>query len=160
MRLQRAEAVLADELSQLEEQARSATAALAEKDRDVQQLKRRLEERPRAPAVETVEAVTISPADIDRAARKERERLQQLQDEWREKLRQAEVDLSIKRAKLARQRVEIEERIRSAPVNLPQTPATAPATAPAAADAPQSVSGHWLAKLGLTEADRVRRRKR
>ena len=156
MRLQRAEAVLDEELSQLEEQARSAAAALAEKDRDVQQLKRRLEERSRAPAVETVETVTTSKADIDGAVKKERERLQKLQEEWREKLRQAEVDLSIERARLARQRVEIEERIRSAPCVLPQTPAAAPA----AAAPPQSVPGHWLAKLGLTEADRVRRRKR
>jgi len=209
-RLQRAEAVLEEELSRLEEQARSAAVALAEqgpkqgdnpdweaekrrilaalesdcdendsdqradrlkvedvlqtaerilakKDREIQRLQQRLEELPRDPGTETVEAATINRAiDVDGAVRKERERLRQLQDEWREKMRQAEVDLSVERAKLARQRAEVEDRIRPAPGDLRQ----APAAATAADGILRSVPGRWLAKLGLSEADRVRRRKR
>ena len=129
---------------------------VAEKDREIQQLKRRLEELSPDAEARAASAATIAQAiDVDGAVREERERLRQLQDEWREKLRQAEIDLSVERAKLARQRAGLEDRTPSAPGDLP--PGSAEATAD---DASRSAPGHWLAKLGLTEADRVCRRKR
>ena len=157
-RLQRAEAIIEEELSRLEEQARSAAVALAEQGRKRgDDLDREAEELSPDSETETMKAAAIDQAiDVDVAVREERQRLQQLQEEWREKLRQAEIELSVERASLARQRAELEDRIRPAPGDLPQAPGTATATD----DAPPPTRGHWLAKMGLSEADRVRRRKR
>lgn len=46
--------------------------------------------------------------DQDDLVQQERARLQEIQKEWEEKLRQAEIDLSMERAKLARERTELE----------------------------------------------------
>ena len=60
--------------------------------------------------------------DTDELVRQERESLKQLQDGLREQLRKAEVDISLERAKLARERAELDEKLRgweSEKANLP-----------------------------------------
>ena len=52
--------------------------------------------------------------DQDEIIREERENLKQLQQQWEEKLRKAEIDLSVERAKIARERAELEEQLREA----------------------------------------------
>jgi hypothetical protein len=83
----------------------------------------------------------------DEIVRTERERLQQLQREWEEKLRQAEIDLSVQRAKIARDRAEIEERQRV--WQQQQTDHGPVGTDMAKSIKPQR--GRWLTRLGLKE---------
>jgi hypothetical protein len=141
----------------IEDVIRSTEKIVAEKDREIQQLKQRLEGHSREQETASVEAVESSQMfDMDAAVQEEQRRLQQLQDEWREKLRQAEIEVSVERATLARQRAELEDRIRSTGGVVPRLPGESSATE----DDQQPKRGRWLAKLGLTEADRVSRRKR
>ena len=79
----------------------------------------------------------------DEIIREEREKLQEVRREWEEKLRQAEIDLSMERAKLARERTELE----SARNEQNQT------------EEPEANSGKgrtrkWLDHLGLREDNR------
>ncbi|HEV3024384.1 MAG TPA: hypothetical protein VGX76_18035, partial [Pirellulales bacterium] len=78
--------------------------------------------------------------------RTERERLRQLQLEWEEKLRQAEVDLSVERAKMARERAEIEEIQRRFNETQSQNDEQ-----PIGAKDKKPQRGRWLARLGLKD---------
>ena len=49
--------------------------------------------------------------DQDELIQQEREKLRLLQEEWREKVRQSEIDISIERARVARLRAEIEDKV-------------------------------------------------
>ena len=137
----------------IEDVLNTTEKALAEKDREIEELRRRLAAQGGSARIEAEQSAARDQAiDADAVVREERQRLAQLQEQWREKLRQTEVEMSLERAKLARRHAELEERAR----NLP-------AAAPAAANLPdqpeQPASGRWLARLGLTEADRERRRR-
>ena len=81
----------------------------------------------------------------------ERERLKKLQEQWREKLRQAEIDLSLEQ--------------RSSPGNAPnwkrrpERPRMMPGRYSRSGEqdrqnAEQPARGRWLARLGLTERGR------
>ncbi len=75
----------------------------------------------------------------------ERLRLKELRDEWEQKQRQAEIEMSMERAKLARERLELQEKTRSYDDdNPPQTPEEINATK-------ASKRGRWLARLGLRD---------
>ncbi|HVA49097.1 MAG TPA: hypothetical protein VNH11_22230 [Pirellulales bacterium] len=122
--------------------------ALAAKDRQIEELEGLL-----AAQSANIGEVAVGAAAFaellsgDEVVRNERERLQQLQHEWEEKLRQAEIDLSVQRAKLARERAEIEERQRSLHDNQAGPPSST-AGAPAVV---RPDRGRWLARLGLKE---------
>jgi hypothetical protein len=124
-------------------------AAMAQKEQELDDLRRRL-----AAVSENQGAMAASAAasdallSHDEAIRAERARLQQLQLEWEEKLRRAEVELSVERAKMARQRAEIEERQRQLQ-ELQAEHADEPADAPVKEKKPQR--GRWLTRLGLKE---------
>jgi septal ring factor EnvC (AmiA/AmiB activator) len=80
--------------------------------------------------------------------RQERETLKRLQDGLREQLGKAEVDISLERAKVARERAELEEKIRGFEADRANTPATADANG----DKGKKQSGRkWLTRLGLGE---------
>ena len=97
-----------------------------------------------------VHAAFAQAFDQDEIIREERENLKRAQDEWREKLRKAEVDISLERAKLARERSELEERLqrlesqRSQDVSLPPS---------ADGDKSKKSGRKWLARLGLKEGE-------
>ena len=82
---------------------------LARRDQEISNLQHLLEQQS-----QTCEAgVSIGAAgiaemiDSDELVREERERLQQLQTEWEEKFRQSEIEASLERAKLSRERREL-----------------------------------------------------
>ncbi len=77
----------------------------------------------------------------------ERESLRQMQDEWRAKMRKAEVEISMERAQLARERMELEEKSLMIKRSQP-----AQSNAPAE-ESKQASKKHWLARLGLIEND-------
>lgn len=87
--------------------------------------------------------------DADELVREEREKLQAIKTEWQEKLRKAEIDLSLERAKLARERRELEQKHADLQDQLAL-----------AADHPPNVPGpdqprrrRWMTQLGLSETE-------
>ena len=132
---------------------------IAAKDHEIQQLKTRLEEQSRdgAASANALDAAsTDQMLNNDAVIREERGRLQRLQEEWQEKLRKAEVELSLERAKIARQRAELEEQARAVEVASPERPSTTDTDRQQQAE--PSGRGRWLARLGLTAADREPKR--
>lgn len=83
-------------------------AVVAEKDAEIQRLREQLASASDAP----IAADQGDPAllDNDAVIRVERQRIAQLEEEWREKIRSAELELSVERAKIARAQSELAER--------------------------------------------------
>lgn len=124
---------------------------VAEKDREIERLQQLLEEGAAADKVEAENALAIAAVlDKDLSIQKERLKLEKLQQEWQEKLRQAEIDLSVERAAIARERAKVEEKLeqlRSERAQLPQegTEADQPRRKPP--------RGRWLTRLGLRDPE-------
>ena len=86
--------------------------------------------------------------DTDAIIQEERKNLARLQEECRDKLRQAEVEISLERAKIARDRSQLDEKLHVleqqgidlTTVNEKKEPAKPP-------------RGRWLARLGLTGSE-------
>jgi hypothetical protein len=132
----------------IEEVLRTTDQIVAAKDREIQELKQQLE-RSASKAAGISNAAAIDEAmNSDPVVREERERLKRLQDQWREKLRQAEVEISLERAKIARERAELAEHLRASNPT-PSAPATEVLD-----HAGRPGQGRWLAQMGLTDADR------
>ncbi|WP_164100452.1 coiled-coil domain-containing protein [Candidatus Laterigemmans baculatus] len=87
--------------------------------------------------------------DADDLVREEREKLQAIKAEWQEKLRQAEIDLSLERAKLARERRELEQKH----ADLQQQLAEAAELHRDASPADQPRRRRWLTQLGLSDEE-------
>jgi len=140
---------------EVENVIKTTEVAIAAKDQEIVQLRQRLDqqgERREAPAGGAPEFDQA--LDQDAVIHEERERLQRLQNELEEKLRQAEIDLSIERADVARQRLEVEEIMRQFAEQV--TPAeTIPASTSAsdAAGDEKPAGRRWLARLGLKKQD-------
>lgn len=83
--------------------------ALAEKDRELAELQASLESRPASGEHRTDPREEILDADETVAA--ERQRLADLQTEWEQKLRAAELEFAVERAKLAREQSALKERM-------------------------------------------------
>ena len=141
----------------IQDVVRATEKIVAEKNRQILELQQQCEEAARENSAADAAAAMIDEAlDGDAMVQEERQRLKELQQQWQEKLRQAEIDISVERAKLGRERTELENRIRSAANDSSQAPSEGDTSEAAA----EPVGGRWLARLGLTEADRVGRRKR
>ena len=83
--------------------------------------------------------------EADSLVVEERLRLKHLRDEWEQKQRQAEIEMSMERAKLARERLELQARAdRHDEDNPPQTDAEKLA-------GKTRTRGNWLARLGLRD---------
>jgi hypothetical protein len=137
-----------DERLKMREVIDRTDAAIAAKDREIEDLRQLLSSQTANIGEVAVGASAV--ADVlssDEIVKTERERLQQLQQEWEEKLRQAEIDLSVQRARLARERAEIEERQRL--LQEQQAGHATGGTDTSMAAKPQR--GRWLARLGLKE---------
>ena len=81
--------------------------------------------------------------------REERERLQQMQEEWEEKFRQAEIEASLERAKLSRERQEVASKM----ADLEEQLAHAKRDSRHSASDDDGTSRRWLAKLGLADSN-------
>lgn len=127
-------------------------AVLAAKEQEIEELKQLLDAQSNNIGEMAVGAQAIAEMlNQDEVIAAERERLMQLQKEWEEKLRQAEIDLSVQRAKLARERAEIEERQRVLQQQQgEQVQGGSPADGSKSKKPPR---GRWLTRLGLKEQD-------
>lgn len=98
---------------QIEEVLAKTESLLAAKDRELESLRHLLENQAANLGAVAVGAAAVEQLlDQDEIIRQQRETLQRLEAEWREKLRQAEVQLSLERAALARKQAELEEKLR------------------------------------------------
>ncbi len=123
---------------------------VAHKDRELAELRMLLSQQSSNIGTVAVGASAIAESfDRDELIQQEREKLQQMQQEWRDKLRQAEIDISIERARIARQRLEIDEKMSAYDSARAQNSDDADN---AAANQPkQPTRGRWLARLGLKD---------
>jgi chromosome segregation ATPase len=132
---------------EIQEIVRTTDQALAEKDREIDAIKQVLQAQSNNLEDVVVGAAAVgSILDQDALICEERTNLQRLQQRWEEMLRQAEIELSLERAKLARDRSAIDEKIHAYEEKL----AVAPGNPTAAAKFPR---GRWLARLGLKDGN-------
>jgi hypothetical protein len=142
----------------IEDVLKTTDQVIADKDREIEELlSQRSAKQDLEDDKEALEQVDIGKIlDSDSVIQEERKRLLEMQEQWREKLRQAEIELSMERAQLARLRAELDAKARAAESALPKTPADANS----AENPEQPVHGRWLARMGLTEDDRQRIKRR
>jgi DNA repair exonuclease SbcCD ATPase subunit len=135
----------------IEEAIKSTERAVAEKDREIEELRRHLESQSKNVGEVAVGASAIAAAlDSDAIIRQERESLQQLQAKLREELKKAEVDCSLERAKVARERSELEEKMRQFASEKASIGHVEPGVGGADKNKKGSGGGgKWLARLGL-----------
>jgi chromosome segregation ATPase len=89
--------------------------------------------------------------DKDELVRSERESLHQMQENLREQLKKAEIDISMERAKIARERAEVDELLHALHQEKAQQVASAP---PAGGDkGKKPARGRWLSRLGLSDGE-------
>ena len=128
-----------------------------ERDREIDQLKRQLSNH--AASVDSViesnaaDRSSIELLDKDEIVQQERQRLLDLQREWQDKLRQAEVEISVHRARIARERSEVDEKLRVLESEKAAFANQQPGGEPSSAKG-KKPGGRWLARLGLKESDR------
>jgi chromosome segregation ATPase len=87
--------------------------------------------------------------DKDAVIREERENLLRLKQQWEQRMRESEIETSIERASIARQRVELEVRIKEFEAR--RSVASSSCVSADAAQPDKPVRGRWLARLGLKE---------
>lgn len=137
----------ADRLT-IEGTIRITDGVVAQKDDEIAELKRQLAQRS--------EVVVVPPPDFDDAVQRDeylaarRVEIDALKAEWEEKVRRAEIEMSLERAKLARERMEFEERRAEFDH---QNRGGQEITVKSGSDEPKRTGGRWLARLGLREKD-------
>lgn len=121
-----------------------------ERDHEIADLKRELKESSPSPHDETaVGAKAIAQLlDQDDVIAQERENLKRIQKEWKDKLRKSEVDISLERARLARERAQLEETLHALKQNEEE-----PSTDNKAKQGKTTSRGRWLTRLGLGSDD-------
>jgi DNA repair exonuclease SbcCD ATPase subunit len=129
-----------EERQSIENTIRITDQIVAQKDREIAALKRQLED------LGGNSTAVADLLDHDEIIRQEREKLVEVQTEWREKIGKAEIDISMERARIARERIELEEKLRNYQTERADRP---PGETAAADDKP--VRGRWLARLGLKD---------
>ncbi len=135
---------------QLEEVIRRTDRIVAEKDREIAELKKLLQQQSATWEGMAVGAAAVAELlDKDEIIRQERENLKALQEQWKEKLRKAEVELSLERAKLARQKTEIEDKLHELQQKLAQLEKMELSARAAAAENTRNKTRRWLKRLGL-----------
>ncbi len=140
-----------DERLTIEKTIKQTESIVSKKDREIQDLRELLEQQSNqmgsmalgAAAVETV-------LNHDELIQAERERLRVTQEEWHDKLRQAEVEISLERARLARERSEFEEKQLSFEAQQARNIKTSNGSADAKGDKKEPRS-RWLSRLGLNK---------
>jgi hypothetical protein len=121
---------------------------VAEKEQEIQELKKLLDSQAQNVGEMAVGAAAVAHAfDHDELIKQERENLKQLQGSLREQFKKVEVDLSLERAKVARERAELEEKLRA--FESDRAAAGAGPETPGGDKGKKAKGGKWLARLGL-----------
>src|SRR5262249_21993443 len=103
-----------DDRLSVEGTIRITDEVIAQRDRQISELQQMLTEQGNQPSLADKEAskAAAEVLDQDTVVREGRERIAALEKELQDKLRQAEVELSVQRAKVARERTEVDEQQR------------------------------------------------
>ena len=128
----------------IEDVIRKTDEIMAAKDREIGRLEQELEElreQTRSMVTDADQLETL--VDADDLIQQERAHLEQLKAELQDKLSKAEVTISVERAKIARERVELEEMAVSIKVETKETGKTS--------EDGKSPRGRWLSRLGLAD---------
>jgi len=134
---------------EIQEVVERTDRVIAEKNRELAEMKQLLEEQSSSVGSLAVGAAALEEVlDKDEIIREERENLTRLQEQWREKLRKAEVEISVERAKIGRERAQLEEKLQTLEK---QGPAGTANDTVAGTEKP--ARGRWLAQLGLKGKD-------
>jgi hypothetical protein len=143
-----------EEIVRIEDIVRETDAELRKRDEEIEVLRRQLEKQEAATASAAALPVDDNAEilDNDEIVAQERVRIKQLEAEWEGKLRQAEVDISVQRAQLARAQAEIAERQRA----LEDQGAShdARVSNDSANKSKKQQRGRWLSRLGLAEEEK------
>jgi hypothetical protein len=111
---------------------------IARRDREIEELREIVRTQSEARDGVAIGAAGLAAMlDTDQLIQQERQKLKDIQLEWEAKLRQAEIDLSMERAKLARERTDLEKQRTEPPTE----------TCPAGSEKQR----RWLDYLGLKE---------
>jgi hypothetical protein len=138
-----------EEKIKIQEVIRKTDLVVAEKIKEIGELRELLENKANNIGSMAVGAAALGQIlDTDALIQEERKNLGQLQEECRDKLRQAEIEISLERAKIARERAQLDEKLRALEqqgINLTTViEEKQPAKTP---------RGRWLARLGLTGSE-------
>jgi hypothetical protein len=126
----------------IEDLVRRTDEIIADKDREIHELTHLLQQQGGNQGTVAVGAAALGELlDRDAVIQEHREHLQRLQAEWEEKLRQAEIEVSLERAKLARERAKLEAQLQGAERE--------PAAAVSGGKPDKPARGRWLSRLGL-----------
>lgn len=128
------------ELATIEGTISITDRVVAEKDREIAALNKLLAETATEADKPAIETGILEKDEIIAA---ERAKLQQLQQEWHEKLRSAELEISVQRAALARKEAQVEQKLQE--VQLVQ--------GDNAVDSDGKPKRRWLSALGLRDED-------
>lgn len=125
------------------------THEVERRDREIADLKSLLEQQAVASNGMAVGAAAVAQIiEADELIVEERQRLKQLQEEWEQKQRQGEIEMSLERAKLARERLELQEKLRSLEAMQPMQSTPENGEEPIPNRRPR---GNWLSRLGLRD---------
>jgi len=128
-----------------------------QRDREIAELKEQLAGQHETAIAEQTPAEAAEAArvfDQDDIILEERKRLLQMQQEWQDKLRQAEVEISVQRAKIARERSEVDEKLRVLEEQKSTLAAQQSSGEMPSANKPQKPARRWLTRMGLKENDK------
>lgn len=140
----------AEELLAMEKVIQETSEELQKKDAEIQELRNLVEQQSISQDGLAIGAAAIAQAiDSDALIIAERVKLKDLQAEWEQKQRQFEIDMSLERAKIARERLELQEKLRD--LENMQTDAANEQDPAGSAARAAGRKGKWLSRLGLKE---------
>ncbi|RIK73793.1 MAG: hypothetical protein DCC67_17490 [Planctomycetota bacterium] len=127
------------ERARIEDAIQATQRAIAEKDRELEELRARALQAAESPSDDSQQRIE-EVLDAEPLIAAERARLAELQRQWEEKLRAAELEFALERAKLAREQAALKERMLDFVKLQSQS---------SAADSEHKPRRRWLAALGL-----------
>lgn len=143
-----------DERLTVEGAIRITDGMVVQRDREIAELKQLLAQQGHSTENAAAQSAVVEAMDHDEIIQQERQRLKELQDEWQEKLRQAEVDISVHRARIARERAELDERIRTFEAMKASHESQRGSSEPQeTGKRPSKPTRNWLSRMGLKEND-------
>ncbi len=139
-------------MEQLHDEHEKMKEDLQRRDEEIRELRCLLDQQSgtREGGVAVGAAAIAQMVDSDELVQQERQRLQTLQEEWEEKFRQGEIEASLERAKISRERLELARKNSELEERLEHLRRE---TRQAEEGTAGGTSRRWLAKLGLSESE-------
>ena len=142
-----------DEVADIHQMLETTNAEISRRDQEIEELREIVRMQSEARDGVAIGAAGIAQIlDNDELLQQERQKLREIQEEWEAKLRQAEIDLSMERAKIARERLALEKQIEELNRNRSESQSNSECNSQTAqAGKEKNRERRWLAMLGLGE---------